>query len=33
MILRPVYYKSKDSSEYKIGTFDIDYDITKDIAA
>jgi hypothetical protein len=33
MILRPVYHKPKGSSEYKIGTFDLDYDITKDIAA
>jgi hypothetical protein len=33
MILRPVYQKSKSSNEYKIGTFDLDYDITKDIAA
>jgi hypothetical protein len=28
MILRPVYHKPKGSSEYKIGTFDLDYDIT-----
>ena len=33
MILRPVYRKPKGSTKYKIGTFDIDYDITKDIAA
>ena len=33
MILRPVYHKPKGSTKYKIGTFDIDYDITEDIAA
>ena len=33
MILRPVYYKSKETNKYKIGTFDIDYDITHDKAA
>jgi len=33
MILRPVYHKLKGSTKYKIGTFDIDYDITEDIAA
>jgi len=32
MILRPVYHKPKGSSEYKIGTFDLDYDIIENRA-
>ena len=32
MILRPVYRKPKESSEYKIGTFDLDYDISNNAA-
>ena len=32
MILRPVYRKPKESSEYKIGTFDLDYDIIENRA-
>ena len=32
MILRPVYHKPKGSNEYKIGTFDLDYDISNNAA-
>jgi hypothetical protein len=32
MILRPVYHKLKGSNEYKIGTFDIDYNISNNAA-
>ena len=32
MILRPVYHKPKGSGEYKIGTFDLDYDIIENRA-
>ncbi len=32
MILRPVYKKSKETNTYKIGTFDIDFDITQNRA-
>ena len=32
MILRPVYKKSKETNTYKIGTFDIDYDIIENRA-
>lgn len=32
MILRPVYRKPKESTQYKIGTFDIDYDIIENRA-
>jgi hypothetical protein len=32
MILRPVYHKPKGTSEYKIGTFDLDYDIIENRA-
>jgi len=27
LILRPIYYKPKNSDKFKLGTFDIDYDI------
>lgn len=30
-ILKPIYYRSKDTDEYRIVTFDIDFNITKDI--
>ena len=32
LILRPIYYKSKDSDKFKLGTFDIDYDIIENRA-
>lgn len=32
LILRPIYYKPKESNKFKLGTFDIDYDIIENIA-
>ena len=32
LILRPIYYKPKDSDKFKLGTFDIDYDIIENRA-
>jgi hypothetical protein len=32
LILRPIYYKPRDSDNFKLGTFDIDYDIIENRA-
>jgi hypothetical protein len=32
LILRPIYYKPKDSDKFKLGTFDLDYDIIENRA-